>query len=71
LVLASDTKDPSAEAIALSRKFYSEVWLEGGREIAVKAIRQNEKESHTALEEVRKAKEAAEHERLIGILVVI
>jgi hypothetical protein len=37
---ASDIKDPSAEAIALSGKFYSEVWLKGGREIADEAIRQ-------------------------------
>jgi hypothetical protein len=32
---------------------------------------ENEKESHTTLEEARKAKEAAERERLIGIFVVI
>ncbi|KAL5664837.1 hypothetical protein ACJX0J_024945 [Zea mays] len=31
------------------------------------AIRQNEEESHTALEEARKAKEATERERLIGV----
>jgi hypothetical protein len=33
--------------------------LKGGREIANEAIRKNEKESHTALEEARKAEEAA------------
>jgi len=44
--------------------------LGGGREIADEAIRKNEKESHTALEEARKAEEAAERERLIGIFVV-
>jgi hypothetical protein len=70
-VSANDIKNPSAEATALSGKFYSEVWLKGGREIADEAIRKNEKESHTALEEARKAEEAAEHERLICILVVI
>jgi hypothetical protein len=42
-VSASDIKDPSAEAIALSGKFYSEVWLKGGREIADEAIRQKRK----------------------------
>jgi hypothetical protein len=67
----SDVKVPSAEAIALSENFYSEVWLNGGREIADEAIRQNEEESHTALEEARKAKEATERERLIGVFVVI
>jgi hypothetical protein len=71
LISANDIKNPSTEATALSGKFYSEVWLKGGREIADEAIRKNEKESHTALEEARKVEEAAERERLIGILVVI
>jgi hypothetical protein len=70
-VSASDVKDPSAEAIALSGKFYFEVWSNGGREIADEAIRQNEKESHTTLEETRKAEEVAERERLIGMFVMI
>jgi hypothetical protein len=69
-VSASDIKNPSVEAIALSKIFYSKVWLKGGRDIADEAIRKNEKESHTALEEARKAEEAAERERLIGIFVV-
>jgi hypothetical protein len=69
-VTASDVKDPSAEAIALSGKFYSEVWLNGGREIADEAIRHNEEDSHTALEEMRKVEEVAEHERLIGMFVM-
>jgi hypothetical protein len=71
LVLASDVKHPSAEAIALSRKFYSEVPLNGGREIADEDIRQNEKDSHTALEETRKVEEATERERLISMFVMI
>jgi hypothetical protein len=29
-------------------KFYSDVWMKGGCEIADKAIRKNEKESHEA-----------------------
>jgi hypothetical protein len=32
-------KEPLAEAIALGGKFYSEVWLGGGREIVEGAIR--------------------------------
>ena len=70
-VSVNDIKDPSAEAIALSRKFYSETWLSCGREVVDTAIRKNEEESHTALEEARKVEEAAKHERLIGIFVVI
>jgi hypothetical protein len=69
-VSANDIKNPSAEATALRGKFCSEVWLEGGREIADEAIRKNEKVSHTALEEARKAEEAAEREKLSGIFVV-
>jgi hypothetical protein len=38
LVSTSDIKDPSTEAIALSRKYYYDVWLNGGREVADKAI---------------------------------
>jgi hypothetical protein len=41
---SNDIKNPSAEATILSGKFYSEVWLNGGREIADEAIK-NKKES--------------------------
>jgi hypothetical protein len=44
--------------------------LKGGREIADEAIRQNEKESHTALQEAKKDEEAAD-DRLIGIFIMI
>jgi hypothetical protein len=66
---ADDIKNPSADATALSRKFYSEVWLKGGREIANEAIRRNEKESHDALEEAKRAEETVEHAKLIGISI--
>jgi hypothetical protein len=69
LILANDIKSPSAEVAALSGKFYSEVWLKGGQEIADEAIIKNEKESHDALEEARKTEEVAEHARLIGISI--
>jgi hypothetical protein len=91
---ADDVKEPSAEAIALGGKFYSEIWLNGGREIADKAIKQSEEEvisdtilllygflvyflcsiyslwllqTHQAMEEAKKAEEAAKLERCIGI----
>jgi hypothetical protein len=57
LVLANDIREPSTEANALSEKFYSKVWMNGGREIADEAIKQSEEESHLASEEARKAKE--------------
>jgi hypothetical protein len=43
-----DTKEPSAEATLMGGKFYSDVWMKGGREIAGEAIKKNEKESHDA-----------------------
>jgi hypothetical protein len=44
----NDIKEPSAEATALGGKFYSEVWMNGGRKIADESIRQNEEESNQA-----------------------
>jgi hypothetical protein len=66
---ANDVRNPSAEATTLGGKFYSEVWLNGGREIANEDIK-NEKESHDALEEAKKVEEAAERARLIGITFI-
>jgi hypothetical protein len=43
-----DTKEPSAEATLMGGKFYSNIWMKGGHEIADKAIKKNEKESHDA-----------------------
>jgi hypothetical protein len=65
-----NTKDPSAEATMMGGKFYSNVWMKGGREIADEAIRKNEKESHDAREEAKRAEEAAERARHIGIFTV-
>ena len=62
-----DTKDPSAKATLMGGKFYSDVWVNGGRELANEIIRKNEKDTHDAREEARRAEEAAEHERRIGI----
>jgi hypothetical protein len=61
-----DTNDPSVEASRLGKRFYSNVWMKGGREMADEAIRKNEKESHDAQEEAKRAEEAAERARLIG-----
>jgi hypothetical protein len=63
---ADDTKDPSAEASTLGGRFYSDVWMKGGREMADEAIRKNEKESHYAQEEAKRAEEASERSRFIG-----
>jgi hypothetical protein len=68
---AEDIKNPSTEASALGGKFYSKVWMKGSREIADEAIRKNEKESHDAQEEAKRAEEVAERARLIGTLTEI
>ena len=64
------TKDPLADATLMGMKLYSNVWINGGRELADEAIKKNEKESHEAWEETRRAEEAAERARRIGILIV-
>jgi hypothetical protein len=51
----------------LGGKFYFEVWLNGGWDIADEAIKWNERDSHDALEEVKRVEEAAERARFIGM----
>jgi hypothetical protein len=65
-----NTKGPSAKATLMGGKFYSNVGMKGGREIADKAIKKNEKESHDAREEAKRAEEATEQARHIGIFIV-
>jgi hypothetical protein len=38
-----DTKDPSAEATLMGGKFYNDVWVNGGREMAHEIIKKSEK----------------------------
>jgi hypothetical protein len=54
-VSAIDIKEPSVEAIILSGKFYSEGWMNGSREMADEAIRQNEEEAHLASRRSKKS----------------
>jgi cell division septum initiation protein DivIVA len=61
------TKDPSVEATLAGKKFYSDVWVNGGRELAHEIIKKNEKDTHDAREKAKRAEEAAERERRIGI----
>jgi hypothetical protein len=42
--------------------------MNGGRESANEIIRKNEKDTHDAREEAKRAEEAAERERRIGIV---
>jgi hypothetical protein len=63
-----DTKDPSAEATLVGGKFYSDVWVNGGRDLANEIMKKNEKDTHDTREEAMRAEEAAERERRIGIV---
>jgi hypothetical protein len=63
-----DTKDPSAEATLMGEKIYSDVWVNGSRELAHEIIKKNEKDTHHAREEARRTEEADEHESRIGIV---
>jgi hypothetical protein len=68
ILSADDTKEPSADASLIGGKFYSDVWMKGGREIADETIKKSEKESHDAREEAKQAEEAAKRAMIIGIL---
>ena len=69
ILSADNTKDPSVEASTLGGKFYSDVWMKGGREMADEAIKKNEKESHDSREEAKRAEEAAERAMIIGTFI--
>jgi hypothetical protein len=63
----NDTKDPSAEATLMGGKFFNDVWVNGGREMAHEIIKKSEKDTHDARVEAKWAEEAAEREKRIGI----
>jgi hypothetical protein len=63
---ADDTKDPSAEATLMGGKFYNDVWVNGGREMAHEIIKKSEKDTHDAPIEARQAEEAAERGKCLG-----
>jgi hypothetical protein len=47
-------------------KFYNDVWVNGGREMAYEIIKKSKKDTHDAWIEARQAEEAAEREKRIG-----
>jgi hypothetical protein len=63
-----DTKDPSAKASLMGGKFYNDIWVNGGREIAHEIMKKSEKDIHDARVEAKQAEEAAEREKHIGIV---
>jgi hypothetical protein len=51
-----DTKDPSAEASLVGRKFFTNIWENGGRGMAHEIIKKSEKDTHDAREATKAAK---------------
>jgi hypothetical protein len=66
-----DTKDPSTEATLMGGKFYNDVWVNGGREMAHEIIKKSEKDTHDAHVEARQAEEAVEREKRISIIFLV
>jgi hypothetical protein len=62
-----DARDPSAEASMVGGKFFTDIWDNGGREMAGEIIRKSEKGIHDAREVAEAAEKNAESEGQIGI----
>jgi hypothetical protein len=62
-----DTKDPSAEASLIGRKFFTDIWENGGRGMAHEIIKKSEKDTHDARKATKAPEKTAELERQIGI----
>jgi hypothetical protein len=62
-----DIKDPSAEASLVGGKFFTDIWENGGREMAREIIRKSEKGIHDAREVAKAAEKSVDLERRIGI----
>jgi hypothetical protein len=63
----ADMKDPSAEASLIGGIFFTDIWENGGREMAHEIMKKSEKDIHDAREATKEAEKAAELERRIGI----
>jgi hypothetical protein len=66
-LLVDDTRDPSAEASLVGGIFFTDIWENGGREMAHEIIKKSEKDTHDTKEVTKAAEKAAELERRIGI----
>jgi hypothetical protein len=63
-----DTKDPSTEASLMGGKFFTDIWENGGREMAHEIMKKSKKDIHDAREAAKKAEKATELERWISIV---
>jgi hypothetical protein len=62
-----DIKDPSTEASMVGGKFFTDIWDNGGREMAQEIIQKSEKGIHDARKVADAAEKSAEPEGQIGI----
>ena len=62
-----DTKYPSAEASIIGGKFFTDIWDNGGREMAREIIQRSEKGIHDAREVAKAAEKSTEPEGQLGI----
>jgi hypothetical protein len=60
-------KDPSAKASLVGGKFFTDIWENGGREMAQEIIRKSEKGIHDAREIAKAAEKSADLKRRTGI----
>jgi hypothetical protein len=64
---SEDIKDPSAEASLVGGKFFTDIWDNGGREMAQEIIQKSKKGIHDARKVAEAAEKSAEPEGRIGI----
>jgi hypothetical protein len=64
---SEDIKDPSAEASLVGGKFFTDIWDDGGREMAQEIIQKSEKGIHDARKVAEAAEKSANLEGRIGI----
>jgi hypothetical protein len=64
---SEDIKDPSAEASQVGGKFFTDIWDNGGREMAQEIIQRSEKGIHDARKVAEAAEEGTGPEGQIGI----
>jgi hypothetical protein len=64
---SEDIKDPSAKASLVGGKIFTDIWDNGGREMAQEIIRKSEKDIHDARKVAEAAEKSADPEGQIGI----
>jgi hypothetical protein len=64
---SEDIKDPSAEASFVSGKFFTDIWDNGGQEMAQEIIRKSEKDIHDARKVAEATEKSVDPEEQLGI----